>query len=718
MENRYSRLHFYRRISLWISLLIVMFSIYLSSINNEISALDTFFYDQAIQQNLQPQTDLSEVAVILVDDSSLEALGQRWPLQRTYWAQFFQKISTYNPKMVGLDVWFENPEPLDAVDLALDISDQLQMFPQSSLPQFQQMINTLEEKAMDLNGDQKLSQAIAMVPTYLGMACVQGNFNSTSALITNIEVNVEPKHRCPSLSTTHPIIGISAMGNGSIDVPRDIGQRIRRYAYFQKNPTGTIHSLASVMSELDPERDPIFQKLYRGETWLTFVPSSEINVISFWKILSSDNDPQLKKMLEGKRVIVGVNATGTEDVVLSPYAEPIPGPFIHAIALANLLQKNVLQVVPTEFLSFSMFIVGLFALFLHQNERSELSTLLAIILIIGWITLSYIFLQQYLILPISAFCIGIFLLLTHSIVFDLLQARAEEKRAGDLHKTFQQYLAPEIVENLMNNPEKIKLGGERREITAFFSDVAGFTTISEQLTPDELLALLNECLGEMTEIIIEEGGIIDKYIGDAIVAMFGAPIEQPDHAQRACRAAIRCQKKLDELRPIWIEKGWPEIIVRIGINTGQALVGNMGSDQRFDFTMLGDTVNLAARLEGANKQYDTLIMCGDLTKEQATTISVRQLDFIQVKGKTTGVKVYEVCEEKEQVSETILERNVKYTAGLTAWSKQEWDDAEQFFTELYTQGDGPSGVFLKRIEHMRENPPPKDWNGVFVMKTK
>ena len=123
----------------------------------------------------------------------------------------------------------------------------------------------------------------------------------------------------------------------------------------------------------------------------------------------------------------------------------------------------------------------------------------------------------------------------------------------------------------MNNPEKIKLGGERREITAFFSDVAGFTTISEQLTPDELLALLNECLGEMTEIIIEEGGIIDKYIGDAIVAMFGAPIEQPDHAQRACRAAIRCQKRLEELRPRWIERGWPEIIVRIGSTTGQAL---------------------------------------------------------------------------------------------------------------------------------------------------
>ena len=142
-------------------------------------------------------------------------------------------------------------------------------------------------------------------------------------------------------------------------------------------------------------------------------------------------------MLEGKRVIVGVNATGTEDVVLSPYSEPVPGPFIHAIALANLLQKHVLQVVPTRiFLSFSMFIVGLFALFLHQNKRSELSTLLNIVLIIGWIVLSYFLLQQYLILPISAFCISILLLLTHSIAFDLLQARAEEKRAGRLTQDF------------------------------------------------------------------------------------------------------------------------------------------------------------------------------------------------------------------------------------------------------------------------------------------
>ena len=173
----------------------------------------------------------------------------------------------------------------------------------------------------------------------------------------------------------------------------------------------------------------------------------------FGKILSSDNDPQLKKMLEGKRVIVGVNATGTEDVVLSPYSEPILDllftrlhwPICYRAMYCKLYQ---------QILSFSMFIVGLFALFLHQNKRSELSTLLAIVLIIGWIVLSYFLLQQYLILPISAFCISILLLLTHSIAFDLLQARAEEKRAGELHKTFQQYLAPEIVENLMNNPEK------------------------------------------------------------------------------------------------------------------------------------------------------------------------------------------------------------------------------------------------------------------------
>ncbi len=160
----------------------------------------------------------------------------------------------------------------------------------------------------------------------------------------------------------------------------------------------------------------------------------------------------------------------------------------------------------TGYLSLAMFIVGLFALFIHQNEHSELSALLALVLISSWIGFAYFLLQRYQILPIVAFSISIFSLLLHSIIFDLLQARAEEKRAGDLHKAFQQYLAPSIVENLMDNPEKIKLGGERREITAFFSDVAGFTTISEQLTPDDLLTLLNECLGEMTEIIIEEGG--------------------------------------------------------------------------------------------------------------------------------------------------------------------------------------------------------------------
>ena len=189
------------------------------------------------------------------------------------------------------------------------------------------------------------------------------------------------------------------------------------------------------------------------------------------------------------------------------------------------------------------------------------------------------------------------------------RSKAERRDPQRLHPL----PAPDVVAELVKNPEKLTLGGQRREITAFFTDIEGFTQLSEELPPQVLTKLLNECLGAMTQIIVEEGGIVDKYIGDAIVAMFGAPVPHANHAVRAARAAMRCQAVLDSLNEEWEERGMPTLNVRIGINTGQALVGNMGSELRFDYTMIGDAVNRAARLEGVNRHYGTSILAGEST---------------------------------------------------------------------------------------------------------
>ena len=283
-----------------------------------------------------------------------------------------------------------------------------------------------------------------------------------------------------------------------------------------------------------------------------------------------------------------------------------------------------------------------------------------------------------------------------------------------------QYLSPEVVQQVIANPSLLKLGGERREITAYFSDVAGFTTISEKLTPEEVVSLLNKYLTAMTDIILENGGTVDKYEGDAIVAFFGAPIPYADHAIRCCNAAVDMQNALNSLRQKWMDEGYPAINVRMGINTGPAIIGNMGSQQRMDYTMMGDTVNSASRFEGANKAYGTYTMISDSTygyvKERFVT---RKLDLLRVVGKTLPVTVYELVGRVGEVKDEKLEVIKKYHEALGLYNSRQWEKAGNLVKELVrAYGDVPSQTYYERCVKFRKSPPPEDWDGVWVLKSK
>ncbi len=291
-----------------------------------------------------------------------------------------------------------------------------------------------------------------------------------------------------------------------------------------------------------------------------------------------------------------------------------------------------------------------------------------------------------------------------------LEGRARQQ----IRNAFSHYLAPAVIEQLVRDPSRLQLGGERRDITAFFSDIAGFTSISEQLDPGALVALLNECLGAMTEIILEEGGTIDKYIGDAIVAMFGAPLDQPDHALRACRAALRCQKRLEELRIQWKIKGLPELHMRIGLNAGQALVGNMGSKHRFDFTMMGDTVNLASRLESAAGNYHIGILAGENVAQRLNNaLPLREVDLLRVKGKMLGVRVLEVREHPAAT-------DVEMAHAIELFRARQWQQASQAAQGILalTPGDGPAQTLLDHATFFARKPPPADWDGAWTLTGK
>ncbi|MFH1022667.1 MAG: CHASE2 domain-containing protein [Planctomycetota bacterium] len=304
-----------------------------------------------------------------------------------------------------------------------------------------------------------------------------------------------------------------------------------------------------------------------------------------------------------------------------------------------------------------------------------------------------------------------------SVINYMTEGRARRQ----VRRAFQQYLAPELVEALARDPSKLVLGGEKRVITAFFSDIAGFTTISETMSSHELVEFINEYLTLLTDVIMAEGGYVDKYEGDAIIAMFNAPVEEPDHALRACRAALRCQSVLAEAESAWKARNLPPLVTRIGLNSGDVVVGNMGSSRRFNYTMMGDTVNLASRLEGANKTYGTRIILGDETRRLAGEgIVARELDLLRVKGKKQPVRVFELVGLRGEVSPEETARIATFEVGLAHYRAGLWDEADAAFREALAANpdDRPSAVYRQRVAACRANPPAAGWDGVFEMTGK
>ncbi|HUH13859.1 MAG TPA: adenylate/guanylate cyclase domain-containing protein, partial [Longimicrobiales bacterium] len=299
---------------------------------------------------------------------------------------------------------------------------------------------------------------------------------------------------------------------------------------------------------------------------------------------------------------------------------------------------------------------------------------------------------------------------------------AEEREKARIRGMFQQYVAESVVDELMRRPELLALGGEERVLTVLFSDVVGFSTVAEGLTPTALVELLNEYLTCMSDVVLAHGGIVDKYQGDALMAEFGAPVPMADHALRACHAALGMKRELARLRVDWARRGTPLLEARIGINTGLMLLGNLGSRRIMDYTVMGDNVNLASRLEGANKAYGTEILVSEMTwREVSEQVVGRELDRIRVKGKREAVGIWELVGLREEgippVTEALLRR---FEEARVLYDARRFGDALAAFEALAADhpDDGPTRVYLGRCRTYLEQAPPAEWDGVFTMTTK
>lgn len=489
---------------------------------------------------------------------------------------------------------------------------------------------------------------------------------------------------------------------GLVNVEADADGVVRRLQ--------TKDSFSSVISGVTPQQEEMLIN-YFGDPY-------SYNRISYSDVFNDNFDHELVK---DKIALIGITTPKVaQDHKPTPKntAQPMPGIEIHANAIQTMIDDAYLE---------------------NQSQTSQIITIVAISLILAlllsflniWIGIgvtiaigslyygsAHLTYKNGLILNLIYPFIAIALTYFGVILYRYFAELREKKYVKG---AFGRYLSPTVMSSVLSNPDQLHLGGTKREVTVFFSDIKGFTTISEQFEPEILIGIVNEYLTAMTDIVMANQGTLDKYVGDAIVAYFGAPIDQPDHARRACETALQMRERLVELNAKWLAEGKPELDFRIGINTGQVIIGNIGSEKRFDYTMIGDEVNLGSRLEGANKQYGTNVMISESTYASVQGgFDVRELDVVRVKGKQMPVRVYELLARPGKLSKIGHDLMVPYNKGLALYRERKFTEAKSEFDKalLIYDEDGPSKTYIERCIALRDSRPPDNWDGVFEMKVK
>ncbi len=428
-----------------------------------------------------------------------------------------------------------------------------------------------------------------------------------------------------------------------------------------------------------------------------------------------DND-----VFAGKWVIVGSTAAAGFDLKSTPFSKAgaYPGMEIQATILDNLLHGDFFRRV-SRLLVLLLLVTGcLFTGLLGSVLRSISWSMLALVGGMGgYFLMSLLFFKNGRLLDLVSVEFGIFITFAAITYLNFLRERRGRKRVRSL---FQYYLDPSLVGRIIENPERLKLGGESRVCSVLFSDIVGFTSISEKLSPEQVVAVMNRYLGEMTEIILRNGGLLDKYIGDAIMAVYGAPADMPDHARAACLTALDSQKQLVELSRQLRQEGLPELTCGLGVNSGSMVVGNIGSSTRGNYTAMGDAVNLASRIEGLTREFGVGIIIGPGTRAAlGDEFTTRELDFIRVKGKHEPVRIFELISQGE-ASPGQADKIATFERGIEAYRAKDFQAARDRFMKVLESfpDDGPSKTYLARCAAFMAKPPGDDWDGVFVMTTK
>jgi len=688
----------------------------------------------------------SNIVIVAVDDESIEKLG-RWPWPRDRIGALLRRLlDEYRARLVTLDIVFSEPQANPV---------------RASIERIKARLRKPDRRTLAwLEKHQALGDLDRDFETFLrrhrDRLCLGYFFSLRGDPGDAARVRAASKLLQPSAIPARD----DGLGDRLLPRMRDVTLNLPRFAKaadiagffnFFPDPDGLVRRVPLV-AELDgyyyPSMDlqtarmalgwaPLMLQLdHGGVAGLTlkdrdiatdihgqmllnhYGPAHTFRHVPALDVLSGRADPAIFK---DAVVLLGVTATAVYDLRPSPFDTTFPGVEAHAAAIANILRQEELRR-PTwlqvlEVLGVLVLGLGCGWLAIGRGALVQGATLIGAPLAI--VVVSYaLFVNQNLWLKEIYLILAVLLA---AAPVTLIEYVAESRKRAFIHDAFSHYLAPHVVDELARHPEQLRLGGEETELTAMFSDIAGFTSFSEAMGAEELVGFLNRYLSAMSDIILEHGGTIDKYEGDAIIAFFGAPLPMSDHAQRAVRVALAQQALLREMRPQWAAEGWPEVHTRIGVNTGPMVVGNVGTESRFNYTIMGDNVNLASRLEGVNKVYNTSVLISGTTARQARdAIEMRLVDRVRVVGKKTAVDLYEPLGERGQTDAATLEWMREYEAAWEAMRQRRFAEAERMFARLLEArpDDGPARVMRERCQGFIDAPPPDDWDGAFQLSSK
>lgn len=702
---------------------------------------------------VQPHTD--QVVIGAIDKDSVKELG-RWPWPRKLWAQIIRELNDhYQVNTIGFDIDFAEAEETSGMQVTQEYLKKLKQLKLDS-GRGKEFAEYLDKTDQDLDGDSIFGRELAKKKN-----AVLGYFFRTEDEDINNPAKkpeLEAAARRIQGSEVSVIQGTLLKGAIPIGVTVDSNiDKINRGGWesgtfnMQPDPEdGTVrrvHTLWQFGENIYPSLDLVILKHYLnvdnivattdesgyiqsvtlgqrvvdtdfdGSIMLNYKgPSRTFKHISLVDIL---REKAPVEALKHKIVLLGATEIGIFDLRTTPVEVNYPGIEVHATLIDNILTHSYFHLSFVNQMLTALLIlgVGLVLAFVLPNVAGIYGAVIALAMLVA-----YAVAHRWMVNNLLTWTSFVYPVATVVIVWagvTLFRFLVTDKDKRFIKNAFQQYLAPEVINQLMDNPDLLKLGGEQEVVTAFFSDVQGFSTISEKLSPTDLVNLMQEYLTAMSNIVMKHGGTIDKYIGDAIVAFFGAPVHYEDHAKRALEASLEMQARLEEMRKAWRAAGKAENMMlyqRIGLNTGPMVVGNMGSETRFNYTMMGNSVNLAARLEGANKFYGTYAMCTEYTYNPAKDAVIgRELDLIVVKGVTQPVRVYEIVGKRGEVPEERLKGIQYFEKGLELYRKQQWDEAAKYFsaTFKFIPDDPPSKVFIERCKEFKAGPPVKDWNGAY-----